>query len=429
MRPAVPPALREPGFRLLVAGQLASTLGDLAYAVALPWYVLAQHDGPILLAAVLAAYGVPRTAFVAVGGFIADRVRPWTAMLIADGTRTAAAGLLAAVALHGPAQPAVLIPIALVLGACEGIFLPASFSIIPALIAADQLQGANATSTAATQLATLLGPAFGGLIVGIAGPGTGFGIDAATFAVSAGSLALIAHHRTDDAVHSHGPASTSTRQAGPAPSPPLTLRRLLVHEPVLLLMIATTVAANLGLGGLSEVALPVFARTTLHADATGYGVILASFGAGGLVGALAAARLPRLHRPLVVGGTLLTSATVLLLLMPATASLPIAAIDLAGFSALLAVANIVMVTAVQLWADPRLLGRIMSMMVLASVGLFPVSVAIAGFAVRAIGASRFVDVAGLALLLAALAVLATPASRRFASPPAAPAPELAEPAD
>ncbi|MFZ0995939.1 MAG: hypothetical protein WAO09_08200 [Candidatus Dormiibacterota bacterium] len=37
--------LRHRGFRLLAGGQLASNLGDMVYAVALPWYVLADHAG------------------------------------------------------------------------------------------------------------------------------------------------------------------------------------------------------------------------------------------------------------------------------------------------------------------------------------------------------------------------------------------------
>jgi hypothetical protein len=41
--------LRDRGFRLLIAGQLASNIGDAFYAVALPWYVLATHGGALQL--------------------------------------------------------------------------------------------------------------------------------------------------------------------------------------------------------------------------------------------------------------------------------------------------------------------------------------------------------------------------------------------
>jgi MFS family permease len=48
-------------FRLLAGGQFASTIGDYCYAVALPWLVLSTHGSALLLGAVLACYGIPRT--------------------------------------------------------------------------------------------------------------------------------------------------------------------------------------------------------------------------------------------------------------------------------------------------------------------------------------------------------------------------------
>jgi MFS family permease len=118
--------LRHRGFRLLAGGQFASNAGDACYAVALPWYVLAEHGGALLLGTVLVAYGIPRTALVTVGGNASDRWRPWTVMMTTDAARAVAACL-------GPARAVVLVPIAAVLGAGEGLFMPGSIAIIPAL--------------------------------------------------------------------------------------------------------------------------------------------------------------------------------------------------------------------------------------------------------------------------------------------------------
>ena len=65
-------------------GQVTSNVGDACYAVALPWYVLAGHGGTVLLGTVLAAYGIPRTALIMVGGYASDRWRPQTVMLATD---------------------------------------------------------------------------------------------------------------------------------------------------------------------------------------------------------------------------------------------------------------------------------------------------------------------------------------------------------
>ena len=184
--------LRQRGFRLLTIGQVTSNVGDACYAVALPWYVLAAHGGVLLLGTVLAAYGVPRTALIAVGGYASDRWRPQTVMMATDAVRALALAALAVTAATGPARAVVLVPIAVVIGAGEGLFLPGSFSIIPSLLSGDDLQAGNALASSGTQLATLAGPAVGGALVILAGPALAFGLDALSFVVSAVTLATLA---------------------------------------------------------------------------------------------------------------------------------------------------------------------------------------------------------------------------------------------
>ena len=62
--------LAVPAFRLLITGQLTSSIGDLCYAVALPWLVLSGDGGPVLLGAVLAVYGISRAVAIPVGGMV-----------------------------------------------------------------------------------------------------------------------------------------------------------------------------------------------------------------------------------------------------------------------------------------------------------------------------------------------------------------------
>jgi MFS family permease len=66
--------LGVPAFRLLAAGQFASTIGDSCYAVALPWLVLSDHGSAAQLGVVLACYGIPRAMLTLPGGSLADRV-------------------------------------------------------------------------------------------------------------------------------------------------------------------------------------------------------------------------------------------------------------------------------------------------------------------------------------------------------------------
>jgi predicted MFS family arabinose efflux permease len=416
--------LRHRGFRLLAAGQLASNIGDGFYAVALPWYVLATHGGTLLLGTVLAAYGIPRTVLLAVGGHASDRWHPWTVMMAADAVRALAVAALAAVALSAPANAAVLLPIAAVVGAGEGLFLPGSFSIIPSLLPDTDLQAGNAVSAAGTQLATLIGPAIGGGLVAVSGPAGAFFVDAASFIISAATLAGVraGKRRAPDG----GRASAS--QPGEIrgdPSPPSAegpatqhrrtpaLGQLIRSERVLQVILVITLAANLGAGGMGDVALPALAHGPFHAGAAGYGGLIAAIGTGALVGALAAGQSARLRRPAVAASVAFLGEAAFIAMVPYLGSSVAAGAALAVFGGLNGFGLVVVITTIQRWAPPEMLGRLMGLVLLASFATFPVSVFLAGIVVRDFGAAPFFPAAAVILAAAVLAGLTQQTWRKF----------------
>ena len=283
---------------MLLAGELISNFGDGIFLVALPWYVLAHHGGALLLGTVLTAYGVPRTALLVVGGHASDRYRPWTVMLVANCARGLAVTAFAVTAATGTAHGAVLIVIAIVLGAGEGMFIPASSAIVPALVPRDELQSGNALISGTTQLSQLAGPALGGLLVAVIGPADGFAIDAATFAVSA--LTLVGIRR--DAPR----PITIAKPNGQTARQLVTLRDLLA-QPIVRLILVTDALINLGSTGMSRVALPALARGPMHLHASGYGALSAAMGAGLLLGTITASSMPSARRPFLVSSARTTA--------------------------------------------------------------------------------------------------------------------------
>jgi len=453
--------LRQRGFRLLFIGQVTSNVGDACYAVALPWYVLATHGGAVLLGTVLAAYGIPRTALIVFGGYASDRWRPQTVMLLSDVTRALVIGALALAATLGPARAGVLVPLAIVIGAGEGLFLPASFSIVPSLLAGDDLAPGNALSSSGTQLATLIGPAVGGALVAIAGPSFAFALDAATFAVSALTLyamraphaaritpatpgepvepafrATPTDHATPDDHASPTDHATSANYAtsadatagatsfatsvGPATedlsAPAPTLRTLFRTERILYIILLVNIAANLGSGGLDGVALPALAHGPLNAGATGYGVILAAFGGGALLGTIGVGQVGRLRRPIVVGSLAYLAEAVCIGLAPYLGSVAGVSAAMVGLGIANGFANVLTITAFQRWAPPGTLGRLTGLLILTSFGIFPLSVAIAAIFVRDLGPAPFFLFAAATLAAAILAGLTQRAWRDFGAP-------------
>jgi predicted MFS family arabinose efflux permease len=421
-------ALRSRQFRLLASGQFVSNLGDGMYAVALPWYVLSHHGGAILLGAVLAAYGIPRTCLIMLGGHLADRLGPWKVMMGADLGRLVMAAALAALAASRQPALVTLAPIAFGLGAGEGLFLPASFSIMPRLVPEDALQSGNALLSAGTQLATFAGPALGGVVVAVLSAAAGFGLDALSFGVSALTLwrlGVTAAARAAD--RRQAPADVAeNREPQPLQA---SFRAFIRREPVVPLIMAINVAANLGSAGATEVALPLLARDHLHTGAGGYGVLVAGFGLGALAGALAATRLNALRRPAVGAGLIFLAQTPLMIGLPWAPDLPFAWVIFAAWGGLNMAANVTTQTAFQRWAPPSLIGRLSGLLLVTSYGMFPVSVALAGFVVHRFGPGSFFVLSAVTMAATLVWALSRLEFRDFGTRPAFdPVAPVAEPA-
>jgi MFS family permease len=389
--------LRHRGFRLLVGGQFTSGAGDACYAVALPWYVLAAHGGALLLGTVLAAYGIARTAAIVAGGQASDRWRPWTVMMASDAVRAVAVGAMAAAAATGSARAAVLVPIAVVLGAGGGFFLPGSFAIIPTLLPGDELQAGNSLGEVATQLATVGGPVLGGALVAIAGPAPAFALDAVTFVVSAVTLAGIRASQRAGAAVSAEPADAVEPGASPAAavtpdavedSGSPTVWGVLRSSPVLPVILLVVVAANLGTAGTFE--------------AGGYGALTAAFAVGALAGALLAGQLGGVRRPALLGSAAFLVAAVLIGVVPYAGGTAAVGVVMAGFGVMNGLGNIVMLTLFQRWSPPALLGRLTALIMLGAFGLFPLSALLGAVVVHSFGPAPFFVIAA-ALLAAAIA--------------------------
>jgi predicted MFS family arabinose efflux permease len=408
-------------FRLLAAGQFTSTVGDYCYAVALPWLVLSAHGGTILLGTVLACYGLPRTAAIPVGGLLTDKIGPRAIMLTADAARCGLVIVLVAVAAGHMPSLALLGPVAALLGAGEGLFIPASFSIMPSLLEPGHLAAGNAVNSSVVQAGSVAGPVLGGLLVATAGPAPAFAVDAASFAVSALSLALI-RTRRPTAVEGgpvHADAAGQRRERGTGTGSGGGVWLLLRRSRLLQVIVVNVIAANLAFGGTFEVALPALAHARFGAG--GYGALIACLGAGAVIGTLAAARGGNASRPaLVASGSFLAEALAVGLI-PFLGGLPGAAAATFVLGACNGMGNVVFLTLVQRWAPPQLLGRVMSVIMLAGLGSFPLSVAVSGVLVHRLGPSPFFPVAAATV---AIAILGATSQREFrdfgsAQPPAA----------
>ena len=417
--------LKVRSFRLLVGGQFASTIGDYCYAVALPWLVLSTHGGAIMLGIVLACYGVPRTILLPVGGVLADKMGPRTLMLAADAIRCVLVAALAVLAARHIASLAALGPIAALIGAGEGLFIPASYAIMPSLLDEEQLTAGNALSTAAVQAGSLLGPALGGALVAVTRASTAaFAVDAVSFGVSALTLLLIPRRPRGDAVIlEEAGAGEAEAGAGEAAAPGGVLA-LLRRSRELQVILVVVIAANLASGGMGEVALPALAHARF--GAAGYGALLACLAVGGIAGTLAAARTGNLRAPVMFASAMFLIEAAAIALVPYLGGETGAAAALCLVGACNGLGNVTVLTVVQKWVSPGMLGRVMGIVMLCAFGSFPLSVAVSGVLVRHLGPTPFFPVAGALIAVAILGGLTQREFRAFGARDGAQAASAAE---
>jgi predicted MFS family arabinose efflux permease len=286
-------------------------------------------------------------------------------------------------------------------------------AILPSIMSDDDLQAGNAINMATVQISTLAGPSVGGIIVASVRSGIAFVIDAATFVVSAIALAAMRGKRAPQAATVVAEAPAEVISEEPAADEPKTFWALLRTSRLLQTGLAVSIVANLAFGGLIEVALPDLAHGPLHAGATGFGLMLSTFGAGALTGTLIGATMGKLPRRGLIALIFSLVQGVLVAITPFTGGLTGAAITMAAWGLFNAMSNVLLITLLQQKLPRSLMGRIMGAFGFANFGLYPISVAAGGVLVDRLGPEILFVITGALLFLAILYGLFQPELRNM----------------
>ena len=380
-------------FRKLWAATTLSLFGDFFSYIALAWLVLQLTGSSLALGTVLVVQALPRAVLMAVGGALADRLSPRLTMLGSMALRATVVAPLALLVLTGRVQMWEVYAMAVVFGVVDAFFMPARQSILPKVVADHELEPGNAVLNVTAQISVIIGPVLGGVIVAVFGTGWAFAGDAACFAL--GFLLILwlpaARRATAGAAHPDGGLGGQIAAGFRYAWADVGLR-------VTLIVIAVVdFAANGALG----VGLPTLAHGRFAAGATGFGILFGAWGVGATAGALGAGFLPPPKRFgwLIVGlcvwlGMGITGVGLVPALLPAAL--------LMGFSGIsTGVVNTYAISWLQRRTDPSMQGRVMSLVMLASMGLTPVAYAASGAIANLNPTLLFVIAGGMILLCAA----------------------------
>lgn len=387
-------------FRLLFAGVSTSLLGDQFTLIATPWLALQLTGDPVVLGTVLALEGIPRALFMLFGGAITDRFSPRVIMLAADIVRFVLVAMMTAVTFTGMIQLWMLYAFSLGFGLVAGFAVPAGNSIVPMIVKEKDLQAGNSLVMGVGQLVGFIGPVVAGILIGhfsesLFGVGLAFGIDAITFALSALTLGLM---------RQGGDLSSTAKMQEQETVWAAILAGLkyLWQDEALRLMFLVIAAINFLFVGPILVGIPVLADQRLAEGAVAFGMLMSGFAGGNLVGFLLAGTLPRPNGKVVrllLIALLVAFGTVLGLI----GFIHLTWVDFA-LMVLLGLGNgyvtIILFTSIQSRTPKTMLGRIMSLLTLSSIGLVPVSQALSGAVITLNLPLLFVLAGGLMVLVA-----------------------------
>lgn len=404
-----PGLLRQRDFGLFFIATSVSTLGTAVALIGVSLALLVLGYSASTVGFVLAAETVPMLLLMPAGGVAGDRWPRRRLMVAADVLRCASQATLAACLASGhPALP-VLMGLAACCGVGNAFYGPAERGLIPQVADADRLQGANSLVSLAGSLSIVIGPALGGLLVGLGGGAIAIGLDAASYGVSAALLSLVR-------LPPHLPSATS----------PAFFRDLRLgwaefrRHRWLQLMLAQTGLQNAFVLGLFFVIGPSL-YAARPGGAQSWGLVTSGVGVGGLTGGLLALR-ASFPRPLLVVQAGVTVMTLPIILLALGASLPALIAGSCAFGVAMAISNILFQTAVQQSVPAGALSRVSSLVSLVAMCLTPLGYGLSGPAASLLGTGRALTLGAGVMLASVVAMLACRSIRSFGQPQSRPQP-------
>ncbi len=395
--------LRHRDYRLLWTGLAVALLGSGLWLVALAWQVIELGGGPVQLSVVTTAYSIGLLVCVLFGGIAADRLSQRSVIVVADSVRGVVLLGVAALALIGILEIWHLATAAVLVGAGEAFLIPAYTALVPRLLPPEELLAANGlegTLRPIAQQAT--GPVIGGLVIAALSPGVAILVAGLTYLFSAACV-LAMNLR-------HEPAAAPTDEAAPtgvrAMAADLREGWSYVRRTRWLLasLLFGTFFVLLILGPL-EVLLPFAIRDQLGGDAREFGLVMAAFGIGGAVGALAISSRSLPRRYLTIMTLMWGVGAVPIVVLGFAQELWLMMVGAAIVGATGSAAMVIWGTLLQRRVPDHLRGRISSLDFFVSLLLMPVSMALAGPAGALFGVTAVFIVAGVGPALVSFAVI------------------------
>jgi MFS family permease len=396
-----PSRLWNRDFVLLWQGQLVSTLGDVAYEIALGFWVLAATGSTAIMGTLMAATSLPRILASPFAGVIVDRSdRRWM-LVAADAVRGVAVVLVGLAALAGQAKLWMVFGAGIIMGLASAFFGPAVGSALPDIVPQDKIIKANSIFGLIGSGTGIIGNSAAGFLYAALGAPLLFLLNGLSFLYAAAAtlflkIPAVRHQRAQVSFGHDLRAGFDYiwRNTG--------LRDLIL------------LAAGMNFFGVMgfTLLLPLFQRTATLGPAR-YGVAMAMITAGALVGMLLTSvfTIKPQHRFVVINWSL-AATCVIYSAFPLAGYLPMLALGLAG-TVFNSVVNILIGAVLQITTPQDMRGKVFALMGTVTGSLMPLAMAIGGVLAEFINLRILIAVCFLLPLLLAIPLALSGSFKRF----------------
>ncbi|WP_221583864.1 MFS transporter [Microbacterium sp. G2-8] len=375
-------------YRMWFLGALISNVGAWMQATAQDWVVLTEltdHDATAVGITMACQFGPP-LVLVGVTGWVADRFDRRRLLLLTQSSLGILSILIGVLLLTDVLTLPMMLALATLFGVANAFDAPARQAFVTDIVGRSHASNAVALNSASFNMARLIGPAVGSILLILVGSGWVFIINAATFAAMLAAIMLM---RTSELQPSMRSKKGSGRLSDGV--------KYVMTRPDL--VVTFTMAFLMGAFGMN---FPIFASTMaveFGRDADGYGLLSSALAVGSLAGALLAARRDRARlRVVMLASAGFGAMSIVSAAMPGYLAYALVCMAI-GFC------TVTMLTTangfVQTTTDPALRGRVLALYLAVMMGSTPIGAPIIGAVADAWGPRSAIVVGGIAGLLAA----------------------------
>ncbi|CAG9612571.1 Enterobactin exporter EntS [Bacillus rhizoplanae] len=367
------PLLKNTNFLFLWAATLFSSFALAFFTFSQTWYIAKTLNLEASLGIVFVALSVPRLIFMIIGGAFADKFQKKNIMFYSNIVRALLVTIILIWFIIGHVTLYTFAFFALFFGLADAFFWSADGSILPELVEKHRLTQANSLTQMTNQASVILGPVIGGILIEFSNYETIFTITILLLLTSAILVQKI-----------HTSIGQEERKPNKGMFTSIKEGILYVKESSFLsTFLICSAFLNLFLIGPMQVGFPLFVKNVLHGDSLHFSYLEAAVGGGMAIGAVIVGLRNITRRRGLFCIIMMLLSGVFFLSINFSTTLWQAVLAGCFYGITIAMAIVPLMAMIQSTVQEEMMGRVMSLLMLSSMGFIPISYAITSLALAA----------------------------------------------